>query len=822
MTDDTPRNLPHIFLPGQGRPGGYTAHAPGRVDVADLPKRDRFEHAEQLTRALTAAVQAGERLIAGRDAAIAGGEPGFYLEFELPEDQVGILDRLENHRSKQLPIEVASVRALPEEKIAATVYLPEQQRDYYLEKIAAYRNPAQNTKTGKPANQPLIDAINTVRLALARSLYTDHPDLFPEPGVMTWWEVWLRLGTGDRFKAAAQRLNLTLRDHALTFTDREVFLGCATVEDITRIVENTDAIAELRLARDTPGTFLAMDGAEQRAWSDDLAGRIVVPDAKAPAVCLLDSGTTYRHPLIQLALNPADQQAYDATWSPEDLSTLDHGGHGTQLSGIALHGDLTDLLASNAQVDLRHRLESVKILPDRGANEPDLYGAITEQAVYRAEINAPNRRRAVCLAITNPGHYWNGKPSSWSAALDKLAFGEEDIQRLILVSAGNIREAIRPTEYLSRNDVSPVESPGQAWNALTVGAYTDKITISDPTLEGWTVFAPAGDLAPTSRTSVSWNHDWPLKPDLVMEGGNRGVDPATSAGDNVDDLELLTTYRQPEDRAFTVTGETSAATALAARMAAQILAEYPQLWPETVRALMVHSAEWTPAMKAHQPEIDNKTLLRRYGFGIPRLAWALRSIEHDVTMVIESTIQPFSGKGSDIKTHDFVLHQLPWPKAVLEKLGATDVEMRVTLSYFIEPAPGERGETKRHSYASHGLRFDVKRSGEVDDAFIRRFNAKAGERPKFSRSDQGWVLGPRLRHRGSFHADIWKGSAADLADRGAIAVYPVDGWWRKNPSQNRGNSTARYSLTVSLRAVEGVDLYNAIQTEIKQEITIET
>ena len=76
-----------------------------------------------------------------------------------------------------------------------------------------------------------------------------------------------------------------------------------------------------------------------------------------------------------------------------------------------------------------------------------------------------------------------------------------------------------------------------------------------------------------------------MKPDVVLEGGNLGIDPATGAGDNVDDLALLTTFRRPEERAFTTTGETSGATALAARMAAQILAERPQLWPETVRGV---------------------------------------------------------------------------------------------------------------------------------------------------------------------------------------------------------------------------------------------
>src|ERR1700722_13987136 len=37
---------------------------------------------------------------------------------------------------------------------------------------------------------------------------------------------------------------------------------------------------------------------------------------------------------IRCGLSPADQQAYDRSWPVEDTSTLGHGGHGTQLSGI--------------------------------------------------------------------------------------------------------------------------------------------------------------------------------------------------------------------------------------------------------------------------------------------------------------------------------------------------------------------------------------------------------------------------------------------------------------------------------------------------------
>ena len=43
----------------------------------------------------------------------------------------------------------------------------------------------------------------------------------------------------------------------------------------------------------------------------------------------------------------------------------------------------------------------MKILPPTGANDPDLYGAITAQATSRPEIQAPFRRRVFSMAITD-------------------------------------------------------------------------------------------------------------------------------------------------------------------------------------------------------------------------------------------------------------------------------------------------------------------------------------------------------------------------------------------------------------------------------------
>lgn len=500
-------------------------------------------------------------------------------------------------------------------------------------------------------------------------------------------------------------------------------------------------------------------------------------------------------------------------------------GHGTSMSGVALYGDLQQTLAQQGAIALPYWLETVKILPPNGGNDPLLYGAITETSMTKAEANAPFRKRVFCMAVTSEIGLARGRPSSWSAAVDQLTYRGGALRRLMVIAAGNLRGDIHAAEYPDRNDLEEAESPAQAWNALVVGAYTDKINIVDPAFGDWAAVAPAGDLSPASRTSGTWDRQWPVRPDVVFEGGNfahDGVNPSS----HIDDLQLLTTYYRPNIRLFDTFGDTSAAAALGANLCANIIAARPTLWPETVRGLAIHSAEWTPAMKGHfdgaGTQAMKMAMLRRYGWGVPDISRALRSATDDATLVVEDVLLPFKKEDSRIKTRSMNLHALPWPRDELLDLGAADVELRITLSYFIEPNPGERGWTRRHRYSSHSLRFAVKRSLEDLQQFRTRINkaAEAEEEGQIGAAAGGdsWFLG-MIRDRGSVHSDIWRGSAAALAERDAIGVFPVSGWWKEKPGLQRWDRAARYALVVSIRAPGAdIDIYTAIENKLEVEI----
>ena len=192
-------------------------------------------------------------------------------------------------------------------------------------------------------------------------------------------------------------------------------------------------------------------------------------------------------------------------------------------------------------------------------------------------------------------------------------------------------------------------------------------------------------------------------------------------------------------------------------------------------------------------------------------------------MVAQSDIQPYDFVNNRATFRHINLHNLPWPIEVLRELGETQVTMRVTLSYFIEPSPGRRGWKYSHRYASHGLRFGVKRPTESNAEFQKRLNrvARAEEEDAPSSDDVAWTLGTKLRSRGSVHSDWWHGTATDLAACGQIGVFPVIGWWRERPKFERWRRRVRYSLIVSISAPDvNVDLYTPVLTQIMVPITV--
>ena len=614
-----------------------------------------------------------------------------------------------------------------------------------------------------------------------------------------------------------------MKDGKIEFEERSVYLVKANEKELKTLIELTNIVTEIRLAPETASFFMGLSNKEQSEWVDDLKERVTINKSNNVSVSILDTGVNDKNKIISEFFEEDGIVAYNPDWQ-----IADNNGHGTNLAGIAAYFNVEKLLESEDRVQINHDLESVKILPDKGENGPELYGHITDQAVNLLKINRKDNKRVICLATTTEQSE-DGKPSSWSASIDNQIYNDEE-KTLFLISSGNTSEfENQQLGYFDASRIHCIESPAQSWNALTVGAYTNKITIGEE-LKEVQPLADAGDLSPFSSTSILWeSNKWPIKPDIVCEGGNLLKD-YYGCMLQCDDLSLLTAHNKPIDRMFNTIWGTSAAVAQAAFIAAEIQAKYKDYNSETIRGLMIHSAEWTEKMKNRFITTGKKTeyskLLRTFGYGVPNLSKAIKCSNNSVNMIIEDEIQPYVKEKTRIKLKEMNLHKLPWPKEILLGLGAEIVKMKVTLSYFIEPLPGERGWRDKYKYASCNLRFEVNNSDESEEDFKKRINKlmREDEEDKGNGSSGSgrWTLGKNNRCIGSIHSDIWEGTAAELCQSNYIAVYPTSGWWKEKDKLEKYNNKVRYSLIVSLETPnQEIDLYTPIITEINNKIPIE-
>lgn len=841
-----PRNrLPHIAVLDRARDESFHRPGGGSAAIFDV---DRAIHGGRLRSDLATAFEdaRSEREDAAEEARQLGLEElqalgtilvleGVDPAFPLKLDQ---LERMSRHRStpkrpQWLLLSVVPASGVQPEQ--AVVWVSDEYRTAFLKLFQDFLE--RDSSAGNPRNRELVANIAAIRRAVLRDLWQSEGE--PPSSGDRWWEIWLTRspdGSG-LLQAFAAANGFRISSRRLVLPDREVTWIQASWIALQALPFTAIPLAEIR----QPGfadTVEDLDRADQDTLATDLADRIVAARADSEVVvCHLDSGVRHSHVLLAGSLDPADVHSVVGD------SGADNYGHGTLMAGLALFGDLEQHLMTTSRVPLRHRLESVKLLPDApDHNDPLAYGLVTATAAAAAEAAAPGRSRAFCLPITSPPEQSSGEPSLWSASIDALCVGTDigrsddgieligppdpSASRLFLISAGNVQDWQPGTDYFDICDTCVVQDPAQAWNALTVGAHTELDSVpTDPGYDGWQPIATAGELSPHSRTSVMFNQPWPIKPEICMEGGNVLSDAVDF--DSKHPLLSLRTTGSRDDLAVTSANATSAATAQASRLAALAMDRYPFAWPETIRGLLVHGAEWTPSMRARVHGANSKTarlaLLRRYGWGVPTEQAVLESSANAVTLLTQDEFVPFDG--AEHAARRFRLHSLPWPTEVLRGLASEQVVLRVTLSYFVEPSASRRGWRRRHQYASHGLRFELKAPLESQADFIARVNRDAQDEEEGRRPDGGsdrWLVGPNQRNTGSLHQDIWDGTGAELADAGQLAVHPVGGWWKNNRRADRADRPLRYSLILSLRtADQTVDLYTPIAVQLELPIEVE-
>jgi subtilisin family serine protease len=330
----------------------------------------------------------------------------------------------------------------------------------------------------------------------------------------------------------------------------------------------------------------------------------------------------------------------------------DHSGHGTMVAGLTVFG--TELSSSVKDTYLpKCKLVSIKALhkPNDFIDFPKLLEAIREAnskfgvRIFNMSLNFDFYKK------------YNSNYSDFAYELDRLSF-ELDI--LIFFSVGNFDDqalaelltddfhpdhdypnffhSLSSTSEIHNDETTNICPPAESLNNISVGALAGNIEENENSDVTPLNIYPAyytrkshfdfNQKINSTNLKKNRKNKFLNKPDLVFDGGDHF---------NFDSgIEVLMTEGEWYSRSV----GTSLATPLITSMAAKILTTYPDLDIQTVKALLINSANYYKPGQI--PDFMGKELILKklIGFGKPNEEALVESSNNAITFIIEDEIKP--------------------------------------------------------------------------------------------------------------------------------------------------------------------------------------
>lgn len=354
---------------------------------------------------------------------------------------------------------------------------------------------------------------------------------------------------------------------------------------IVKSLLNIDVIAEI----DLPPQVDSTTGELLDLVLDDLPP-IDAVDESAPLIGIIDSGVN-AHPLIEDIVDGGIAE-------PDYLGIADEFGHGTNVAGVAVFGNLREKLG-NAALNRGARLCYAKVLNERG-QFPDRSLTPKQMRAAISRLHQEYGCRIFVVALCDRRKLFDGKKvGPWAATLDELV---AELNIVIVVSAGNrdnirreadIEEAVTNyPNYLMETGNRLVE-PGGALNVITVGSLAHGNGLGPREAADVRVQPITNFQEPSPFTRIGPGVENAIKPDFVDVGGTLIFDPylrRLRGGDQVPEAGVLTLHSRPLERLFSTCSGTSFSAPLVAHKAAQLLAQFPNASANLVRALLANGA----------------------------------------------------------------------------------------------------------------------------------------------------------------------------------------------------------------------------------------
>ncbi len=516
------------------------------------------------------------------------------------------------------------------------------------------------------------------------------------------------------------------------------------------------------------------------------------PMDDAPGILVVDSGILPSHPLLINSVGDAIAIATKDQIGVRPDDPYDEIGHGTQVAGIALYGDIQECI-DNKEFAPEFWIFSSKVMymDDNGDPTYDINELIEHQlysAVTRIIEQYPQCRIInLSLGCSDYRMFAGKRQFDIASLIDELAY---KFQLIFVICAGNYYEGFEHNnypEYLLDESTDSTKIIDTASSALgiTVGALYNE-TIPGPLI-------PRYVIQPSHYTRVGPGYNGMVKPELVEIGGGK------------DDDTFIPTINHNwinDHRLFTLDSGTSFSTPKVAHFIAKLMITYPLYSNNLLKALLLSSAsipEERPGSLRECNFFGNATnqqkLLNIYGYGQPNIDKAFYSERNRVLLIRENRIQ----------NNHVHIYPLFLPSNFINNKGMRTISIALAF----DPV------TNKNRIDYLGVMFEMHLFKNTDPNTLKQayseidFNNNDEEQIPGLLKKQEIKLNPGLniRNKGVHQKGIVKFSKRPGIDPNVpltLVILCKKRWVEKDYEQE-------YSVIVTVEHGENIDLYNQIR-----------